>query len=95
MRQEYFRLRSAVVKFSPSVLRQPSKDLIDDAEHGSVLNKTKRGKGRPIIECVSRRWTKRFMSVSRIVLRSQTGKQMVFNEEKSFIFKYIVHHLEN
>ncbi|KAF0767390.1 hypothetical protein AaE_002854, partial [Aphanomyces astaci] len=89
---EFHRLKSAGVKFSPALLVQLARMVVDNAP---VYNSTFQDPfdNKPIVDKIKTRWIQQFMDVHDIVPRSQTGKLSLSPAKKEHIEKTVAYHL--
>lgn len=91
--QEYERLESAGVMFSPAVLQQLARDLISSAPLGSPFHGSVVYNGVPIVEKITVRWVQHFMMQKGIVVRGQTGKLCTSPEKILCVEKEVAFHM--
>lgn len=91
--QEFERLRSAGVRFSARLLLEEAHSLIRDSDANALYHPSVVVYGKPLMEKVTARWIKHFMSRNKIVLRCQTGKLLVSPQKLLFIEKTVAFHL--
>lgn len=91
--EAFERLRAAGVRFSTQLLLQEARDMVQKSGEGSSYHHSLLVYGVPIMEKLTARWIKHFMSFHKIVLRCQTGKLMLSPSKRDFIERSVAYHL--
>ncbi|SPQ96949.1 unnamed protein product (mitochondrion) [Plasmodiophora brassicae] len=89
---EFDRLRKAGVKFSPGLLIQLSKGILEESDHPE-FTKHYSVNGKPIVDSLTTRWIQHFMAAKNIVPRAQCGKLKISDEHQERINKLVSYHL--